>query len=69
MQGKYILKEASMTDPTSVGAAVARALLFPGEAACVAMGLDGDDKRELVRMLVNSLVWIVVGLLAAVVLT
>jgi len=31
--------------------------------ACDAVGLDRADKRELVRMLVNSLVWIVVGML------
>lgn len=39
-------------------------LLFPGNIACSAIGLDRNDKRELVRMLVNSLVWIVVGMLA-----
>jgi hypothetical protein len=58
-----------MTGSSSVGTALARAFLFPGDLACSAMGLDSDDKRELVRMLVNSLVWIVLGMLAAVVLT
>ena len=53
----------------SIGSALARVFLFPGDLACGAMGLESDDKRELVRMLVNSLVWIVVGMLAAVVLT
>ena len=51
------------------GAALARLFLFPGDFACNAAGLDRDDKRELVRMLVNSLVWIVVGMLVAVVVT
>ncbi|HEY6025258.1 MAG TPA: hypothetical protein VIV09_00025 [Pseudolabrys sp.] len=58
-----------MTGSTSVGATLARALLFPGDFACNAIGLESDDKRELVRMLVNSLVWIVVGMLFAVVVT
>jgi hypothetical protein len=33
------------------------------------MGLARDDKSELVRMLVNSLVWIVAGMAVAVLLT
>ncbi len=58
-----------MSNVTTVGGALARVLLFPGDIACAAIGLDRDDKRELVRMLVNSLVWIVVGMLVAVVVT
>ena len=58
-----------MTGSTSLGGTLARVLLFPGDIACTAMGLERDDKRELVRMLVNSLVWIVLGMLAAVVMT
>jgi hypothetical protein len=48
---------------------LARAFLLPGDIACTAIGLDSEDKRELVRMLVNSLVWIVVGMLVVVVVT
>lgn len=51
----------------SIGSAMARLLLFPGDLACNTIGLEGDDKRELVRMLVNSLVWIVAGMLTAVI--
>lgn len=58
-----------MGNPTSIGTALARVFLFPGDLACTAIGLDQNDKRELVRMLVNSLVWIVVGMLVAVVVT
>jgi hypothetical protein len=58
-----------MAGSTSLGATLARVFLFPGDIACSAMGLDSDDKRELVRMLVNSLVWIVLGMVAAVVIT
>ena len=55
-----------MTKSASLGAAFARLFLLPGDLVCAAIGLEGDDKRELVRMLVNSLVWIVIGMLAAV---
>ena len=58
-----------MNNFTSIGAALARVFLFPGDIACAVIGLDGDDKRELVRMLVNSLVWIVVGMLVVAVVT
>ena len=58
-----------MTGSTSIGAAVARAFLYPGDLVCSVTGLKGDDKRELVRMLVNSLIWIVLGMGAAAVLT
>jgi hypothetical protein len=61
--------EGRMNACSSIGTALARAFLFPGDLACTAMGLDSDDKRELVRMLVNSLVWIVLGMVAVVVLT
>jgi hypothetical protein len=54
---------------TSIGATVARLFLFPGDIACAVVGLDNEDKRELVRMLVNSLFWIVIGMLVAVVVT
>lgn len=55
-----------MPNATTISAALARLLLFPGDLACSALGLERDDKGELVRMLVNSLVWIVLGMLAAV---
>jgi hypothetical protein len=58
-----------MGNSTSIGTALARVLLFPGDIACSAIGLDRDDRRELVRMLVNSLVWIVVGMLVTAVVT
>jgi len=58
-----------MGNSTSIGATLARVFLFPGDIACSAIGLDREDKRELVRMLVNSLVWIVVGMLVAAVVT
>jgi hypothetical protein len=56
-----------MANYTSTTAAIGRVFLFPGDLACNAMGLQRDDKRELVRMLVNSLIWIVVGMLVAVI--
>lgn len=53
----------------TAGGALARVFLLPGDVACAAVGVDSEDKRELVRMLVNSLVWIVVGMAVAVVVT
>lgn len=47
----------------SFGSALAGLLLLPGNVACDAMGLGEDEKRDLVRMLINSLAWIVVGVL------
>ena len=70
MHGTYMLNgRVPVTKAASLGTALARLLLLPGDLACAAMGLEGDDKRELVRMLVNSLVWIMIGMLAAVVVT
>jgi hypothetical protein len=51
---------------SKVGSSLARLFLRPGDIACVAIGLDHDDKQELVRMLINSLVWIIVGMAVAV---
>ncbi|MCF8476678.1 MAG: hypothetical protein K9G60_06585 [Pseudolabrys sp.] len=53
-----------MLHSTSIGTGLARLFLFPGDLACAVFGLDSDDKHELVRMLINSLVWIFVGMLA-----
>jgi hypothetical protein len=61
--------EALMTLSTSLGTAVARLFLFPGDLACSLIGLDSEDKRELVRMLVNSLIWIIIGMLVVVMVT
>jgi hypothetical protein len=58
-----------MGNSTSIGTVVARLFLFPGDVACAITGLDSDGQRELVRMLVNSLVWVVIGMLVAVVVT
>ena len=38
---------------TSIGTALARMFLFPGDIACSAIGLDRDDKRELVLSLIH----------------
>jgi hypothetical protein len=37
--------------------------LLPGTLACEALGLHHSDGRDLVRMLVTSLVWTAVGVL------
>lgn len=58
-----------MGSSTSLASAIARMFLFPGDIACALTGLESDDKRELVRMLVNSLVWIVIVMFVAVAVT
>ncbi|CAN5402944.1 hypothetical protein BH11PSE4_BH11PSE4_08250 [soil metagenome] len=42
---------------------LARPFLWPGTMACDALGLH--DHNDLVRMLVNSLVWTVAGVIIA----
>ena len=54
-----------MRRSAAFGRAVAHLFLFPGEFACAALGLEKDDKGELVRMLVNSMIWIVLGMAVA----
>ena len=36
-------------------------LLLPGDSACRTMGLNEGERGELIRMLINSLVWTIVG--------
>ncbi len=36
-------------------------LLLPGDAACRSMGLNESESGHLIRMLVNSLVWTILG--------
>ena len=45
-----------------MGNVLARALLLPGDLACNLFGLTRANNRDLVRMLVNSLVYVLVGL-------
>ena len=42
---------------------LAQTLLWPGTLACNALGLH--DHNDLVRMLVNSLIWTVIGVAIA----
>jgi hypothetical protein len=48
---------------TSWSELLARPFLWPGTVACDALGLH--DHNDLVRMLVNSLVWTVIGVTIA----
>ncbi len=58
-----------MRSLAGAGNAVARVFLWPGDITCSLIGLEGDDKRELVRMLVNSLIWILLGMFVAAAIT
>ncbi len=51
-----------MRTTVSISHVVAWPFLLPGNLACSALGLS--DNRDLVRMLVNSLFWTVLGVLA-----
>ncbi|UXN66111.1 hypothetical protein N8E89_23130 (plasmid) [Phyllobacterium sp. A18/5-2] len=48
----------------SIASTLARLILLPGNMVCQAIGIGNADNRDLVRMLVNSLVWIVIGIFA-----
>jgi hypothetical protein len=50
-----------MTRVALIGQSLARFLLLPGDAACDALGIGQSDNRDLIRMLVNSVVWTLVS--------
>jgi hypothetical protein len=52
-----------MTKTATFSDTLARSLLWPGTLACNALGLH--DHNDLVRMLVNSLIWTVLGVVIA----
>lgn len=56
-----------MTVFASIGNALGRLLLLPGDLACDALGLGQADNRDLVRMLVNSLAWTLLAIVAVVI--
>lgn len=45
----------------TIGSKLAWLLLLPGDSACRAMGLKEVESSDLIRMLVNSLAWTIVG--------
>jgi hypothetical protein len=53
------IPEGSMRKVVSMGDAVARWLLLPGDMVCSALELSGSD--NLLSMLVNSLIWTLLG--------
>ncbi len=50
-----------MSGASSIGSALAWPFLLPGNLACDMLGLPRSEYSDLIRMLVNSLVWTVVG--------
>jgi hypothetical protein len=50
-----------MGKATSIGNVLAWPFLLPGNIACDVLGLA--EHRNLVRMLVNSLIWTVLGII------
>ncbi|HET7849986.1 MAG TPA: hypothetical protein VFL51_13075 [Pseudolabrys sp.] len=53
----------AQTHSVSFGATLGWLFLLPGDTACSMLGLGQTEKRDLVRMLVNSLVWTVLGVI------
>ena len=53
-----------MSKSPSISQALAWPFLLPGNLACDALHLGAQPHTNLVRMLVNSLVWTVLGVLA-----
>ena len=53
-----------MDNTLSIGAALARLVLLPGNLACDLIGVGESEYRDLVRMLINSLAWTVLGVIA-----
>ena len=58
---RHIIGVNPMSYIYSFGNASAWLLLLPGNLACNALGLSEANNPELVRMLVNSLAWTMVG--------
>jgi hypothetical protein len=52
-----------MGKATSIGHVLAWPFLLPGIIACNALGLGLGERQNLVRMLVNSLIWTVLGVI------
>jgi hypothetical protein len=64
MDIRYIFKEHRMRRSDSIGDAMAWPFLLPGTLACRAIRLTRH--QDLVRMLVNSIFWTVLGVIVAV---
>lgn len=52
-----------MGHAASIINAFATVLLLPGDLACNAFGIGEADNRDLLRMLINSFAWALVGAL------
>jgi hypothetical protein len=50
-----------MRNSAAIGAALTWPFLLPGDLACDALGMGKTEYRDLVRMLINSLVWTTIG--------
>ena len=65
MYQRYIFERMTpMKRTVSVGQAVVWPLLLPGNLVCSALGLG--KQNDLIRMLVNSLVWTALGVLVVI---
>jgi hypothetical protein len=58
-------RESVVSALNALRSALAATLLAPGNLVCDLLGVTRDNTRELMRMLVNALFWICVGLFVA----
>ena len=63
MYDTYSFWKGPMGKTASFGSTLAWPFLLPGNLACDAMSLGRSEYRDLVRMLINSLVWAVIGIM------
>jgi hypothetical protein len=57
---------SSISKSHTISDTIAKPFLLPGTLVCNAIGIHGnspDDYSDLVRMLVNSLIWTVAGVI------
>jgi hypothetical protein len=59
------VKECFMRENATISDTVAKPFLLPGTVVCNALGIrnNSGDYSHLVRMLVNSLIWTVAGVI------
>jgi hypothetical protein len=58
----HVYVENAMASLNFVARALERLVLLPGDTACNVMNLPGAEYRDLVRMLINSLFWMLLSI-------
>lgn len=58
----HVYVENAMASLNLVARALARLVLLPGDMACNVLNLPGAEYRDLMRMLINSLFWMLLSI-------